>query len=189
MRQQKFRKTKNILLATDFSQNAQIAAICAAELARRLGGRLIIFHALPLTVDTQEEEQAEKKKSPEELAQQQLDTLATELHARFGISVSRLIKPGFPEMEIPLLAESLKVQLVVVGTKGTEKSQGPMGSVAISLLRKNDFPVVCVPPAALLSFAQQLALMLEKEHPLGNSIGINLLTELQNGLDQKKEIL
>ena len=180
---------RNILLATDFSQNAQIAAICAAELARRLGGRLIIFHALPLTGDVQEEEKTEKKKSPEALAQQQLDALATELHSRFGIFISRFIKPGFPEQEIPLLAEGLKAELVVLGAKGTGIKKSPMGSVAGTLLRKNDFPIVCVPPAALLSFAQQLALILEKEQPLGNSVGISLLSALQHRLNQMDQNL
>lgn len=179
VRQQKLRRMKNILLATDFSQNAQIAAICAAELAGRLGGRLILFHALPFPGGMQEEKETGKKKSPEALAQHQLDTLASELHSRFGISISRFIKPGRPEIEIPSLAESLKARLVVVGAKGTGLRQAAMGSVADSLLRKDDLPVVCVPPAALLTFAQQLALMLEKEQQLCNTIAMSFLTDLR----------
>ncbi|WP_017730902.1 universal stress protein [Nafulsella turpanensis] len=170
---------KNILLATDFSANAQIAAIYAAELAYRLKGRLIIFHALSFSPEMLEEENVDKKKSPEGLAQQKLDIIAQEIHSRFGISVSRLIKPGTPETEIPAMAQHLKAELIVVGTQGAKQELGFVGTVAATLLRKNDFAVVCVPPAALLNFTQQLALMVEKEQNLCNTTGLGFLSNLR----------
>ena len=171
---------KNILLATDFSSNAHIAAICAAELAARLNGRLIIFHALPPVAQLTEEE-ASDKASLEEVTQKKLDALAHELHQKFGLSVSRLLKPGFAAAEIPAIAQCLKAELVVLGAQGENSlADKVLGSISTSLLENSKLPVVCVPADALLNFTHQLALILNKEQPLCNSLGSGLLMALNS---------
>ena len=172
---------KNILLATDFSPNAHIAAICAAELTARLEGRLIIFHALPPVAQLTEEEEASGKASLEEVTQKKLDAQAHELHQKFGLSVSRLLKPGYAGAEIPLIAHCLKAELVVVGAQGENRSADKvLGSISGSLLENSKLPVVCVPADALLNFTHQLTLILNKEQPLCNSLGSGLLKALSS---------
>lgn len=171
---------KNILLATDFSSNAHVAALCAAELSARLGGRLIIFHALPPGLGSGEEEQT-KNSSMEEITQKKLDALAQELHRKFGLSVSRLLKPGFAEEEIPSIARLLKAELVVLGAQGEKnKAKEGLGTTSTCMLQNTDLPVVCVPSDALLNFTRQLSLILNKKQPLCNNLGSGLLTALNS---------
>lgn len=169
---------KNILLATDFSQNAHVAAICAAELCARMGGRLVIFHALPAG-NLQKGNDQLQLASMEEITQKKLDELAQELFQRFGLSVSRLLKPGNAEEEIPNISRLLKADLVVLGARGGEnKATERLGATSTHLLQTTDLPVICVPDDTLHDFSSQLSLILNKKQPLCNKLGSDLLTAL-----------
>ncbi len=182
---------KDIIIATDFSVNAHVAALCAGELSSRLGGRLIVFHALsPMaTVENNSDgNEVYRNLLPEEAAQKKLDLLAMELHNRFEISVSRLLKPGFAEVEIPALAQSLKAELVVTGAQGQNMQTGrTLGSLANKLLNNSTFPVVCLPADSLWNFDRTTSLILLKQFQLCNSFGLTLLNELNSRLSSLPE--
>ncbi len=178
---------KNILVATDFSPNAHIAAICAGELTCRMGGRLIIFHALSPEVRTGNEAEQEERMSVEEKAQKKLDILAYELYSRFNISVSRLVKPGRTAEKIASLASRLNPELVVMGAQGEKHCpERTLSRLASELLLNSRFPLVCVPGLDLLTLGRQLALILKQPQPLCNSIGFTLLNELNEKLSSEQ---
>lgn len=115
-----------------------------------------------------------------------MDTLAHELHSRFGISVSRLLIPGFAEDEIPALVESLKVELLIMGAQGENlRTDRVLGRLATETLSKSNFPVVYVPVKAFLTLSSQLALILDSKQ-MCNSLGSALLLELSKQLGAQK---
>lgn len=171
---------KNILLATDFSSNAYKAAVCAGEIAVNAGGRLIIFYALPpflMALD------GTKKTESEEVVQNKMDTLAFDLHNKFQISVSRLIKPGFAEDEILAFAQKLKTDLIVLGAKGEDHQKNKvLGHIALAIWTKSIFPVVCVPSNNYKNFASHLDNILKYKEQLCNIEGLKILTGLKSQL-------
>jgi nucleotide-binding universal stress UspA family protein len=185
---------KNILVPTDFSHNAQVSAYYAAAFARLTGARLIIFHAfyplaIPIGVENGAPEVVDSlvpSEDPQASAQEQLDLLAHELHTAFGISVTRLLKPGFAMDEIPAFAQRLKADLVVMGIQGSNlQLSGSMGKVAGVMLLSELVPVICVPAEAALSPQLSVQQFLQDRCPLCNSSGQQILQTLasQSGSD------
>ncbi|WP_224998490.1 universal stress protein [Cesiribacter sp. SM1] len=185
---------KNILVPTDFSHNAQVSAYYAAAFARLTGARLIIFHAfyplaIPMGQGTGTPEKIDSllpSDDPQAAAQEQLDLLAYELHTAFGVSVTRLLKPGFAADEIPVFARRLRADLVVMGIQGSNlQLSGTMGKVAGVMLLSESVPVVCVPAEAGLSTQPSIQQFLKDRCPLCNNSGQQILQALasQSGLD------
>lgn len=179
---------KNILLATDFSQNAYMAAIHAAGLARYTGARLIIFHALePVPVSKEKEE---SRPDSEEEVQHKLDALAAELYRLFGISVTRLLKPGSTVNEILSLAEKTGADLLMAGARGAgRQDERSLGSMTAKLLASCNYPLVCVGADAGLSLYDEVHLLL-REKPEGcNAGGLQLLTQIAGKLTLDKPVM
>lgn len=167
------------MLATDFSSNAHTAALCAGEFASRLGSRLIVFHALSPLVVMEEAEESAKNICLEETVQKKLDKLAHELYGRFGISVSRLIKPGFAGEEIIGMATNLQAELVILGAQGENQQENRvLGTIASDILQKCNFPVVCVPQDHSWNFHKKFSITWKKKGQLCNDYGLNILNEL-----------
>lgn len=180
---------KNILLATDFSQNAHMAAIHAAGLARYTGARLIIFHALdplPLRGDMEEVSYP----ASEEEVQDKLDALAAELYGLFGISITRLLKPGIVGEEILSLAEKTGADLLLIGLRGTGMQQeGLPGSITAGLLAKSSVPLVCIPADSLLNLSEELQLILHKKPEYCNPAGLQLLARIREQISPHKSVM
>lgn len=171
---------KNILLATDFSSNAYIAALFAGEIAFNTGGRLIIFYALPPFLTTSN---GAKKIESEEVLQEKLDALAYELRNKFQISVSRLIKPGFPKEEILAFSKKLKTDLVVLGARGDNYENNKfLGNIALDIRKRSFFPVICVPSDNYTDFTSHLDNILKYKVQLCNIEGLRVLTHLKSQL-------
>ena len=180
---------KNILLATDFSSNAHIAALCAGEITCRIGGRLIFLHVLSPAATLKGKEHLTENSCLEEVTQKKLDTLAHEVYSRFGISVSRLLIPGLAEKQIPDLAERLKAELLIIGAQGENGGTNKaLGRLATEMLKQNNFPVVCVPAEPLLSLGIQLVHILAKKQQMCNDGGFALLTDLNKLLNAQKPL-
>lgn len=166
---------KTVLLATDFSTSAYCAAIFAGEIAHLLGARLVVFFALSPLAKMQDE--ASPVLDLEIIMQRKLDALAHEMRNRFGISVSRLLKPGFPEDEIPALAARLNASVVIAGANNDGVNSNP-GNVARELLMNNNFPVVCVPAVGKQEFSTELSCTAQHEKALSNKPGKQFLEKL-----------
>ncbi|HHI79057.1 MAG TPA: universal stress protein [Planctomycetes bacterium] len=140
---------KKILVATDFSDCSLGAVKEAGELARKLGGEIILCTSLeapeettllggsikPLIDFPKETADAEKK--------------LRQLIEDAGISdVAKSVRvtPHAPGEEVPELAEKLKCDLIVVGTHGrTGWRHFVIGSVTERIIRKTEIPVLAIP--------------------------------------------
>ncbi len=141
-----------MLVATDFSENAQRACEHACDLARQLGAKLYVLHAqdessLRMAI----KEGLLREDSTDEQLQQAVAQLT---QARFsqmmaGIDPSRITveffaRRGDPKRIISEFAGEINADLVVVGRRGTSLIDLVLGSVADSVIRNSPCPVMVV---------------------------------------------
>jgi nucleotide-binding universal stress UspA family protein len=125
--------TPQILVATDFSDEAEAALRVAIDHARRVGARLHIFHVLSG-------------------AEVEVTSLLADATALAGpdVPVTVASTRGDPAAEILRYARGHAIDLIVLGTHGrTGFSRALLGSVADRVLRGAACPVLAVPPRAL----------------------------------------
>jgi len=142
-------KVKRILVAVDFSAVSANALRHATALARQLGAALDVFNALQLTdLDTPVNASAEHVN---ELTQSALEKRRNKLskfvkqHVTGLGDVHQSVRVGSPTELVNDAAKQGQADLIVIGTHGrTGLKSLLVGSVAESVLRKADVPVVCV---------------------------------------------
>jgi nucleotide-binding universal stress UspA family protein len=124
---------REILVATDFSDEAEAALRCAIEYARRFGARLHLLHVF----------------SQGEVEVTRLLADAAALAAP-GVPVIVSSTGGDPAEEILRYAQRHPIDLIVVGTHGRSGfSRVLLGSVAERVLRGARRPVLTVPSGAI----------------------------------------
>jgi nucleotide-binding universal stress UspA family protein len=141
-----------ILLATDGSEDAQLAVTTAVDLSKRLDSELHVVYVEPmperhgtrmmrfavdLPVEVVERAEKEAKTKLEEQVQQikQAGGQVAQAHA----------KEGLPAAEIVSLADELGVGLIVLGSRGLGGiRRALMGSVSDSVVRHAHCPVLVV---------------------------------------------
>lgn len=136
---------KLILVPTDFSANADQALDYACALAGKLGATVRLVHALAspptglqvaLSEEILENMVAEHREAVDKLASARRDL------ASIGDSI---VEVGDPRDTIVGTAESLGVDLIVMGTQGRRGlSRVVMGSVAEDVIRHAPCPVLTV---------------------------------------------
>jgi nucleotide-binding universal stress UspA family protein len=135
-----------VLAPTDFSQASVAAAVFAADLARRLGGTLVLLRVLP---PREVEEGLEQGK----FVDQQMDegrvylrwwyTTFVPAETRRGVALREFVAVGHPEDEIPAVAESLGATMIAMATHARSGvRRAVLGSVAEAVLRHAPCPVV-----------------------------------------------
>ncbi|MFQ5661149.1 MAG: universal stress protein [Gammaproteobacteria bacterium] len=140
---------KRILVAVDFSPVSARALQLALDLAEQLGVRIDVVHSVPITaIDLPAESSAEYN---EELIEHELDASREKLarfvkeHANNSVDIGEHISYGEPARKINEMAETIHSDLIVIGTHGrTGLSHLLMGSVAESVLRHANIPVLCI---------------------------------------------
>ena len=139
-----------ILLATDSSEEATLAAKTAADIAQKTGSELYVVHARPVPVyidpatdrisDVQGAEETVKGE-----AQQLLDTQVEQIKAAGGTVAEAYVRLGRPAQEIVNLADNIGVGLIVMGSRGLGGiRRALMGSVSDSVVRHAHCPVMVV---------------------------------------------
>ncbi len=138
-----------LVVAVDFSKPSRKAADAAVELAMRLKGGLVLVHALwPV-----------KAPSPSphdpigslqlEIVQDEVAKLSKEWAkklAKGGVKVEVVAEHGRPSDLVLEVARKRKAGFIVVGSHGrTGVKRAVLGSVAESILRHADRPVLVVP--------------------------------------------
>jgi nucleotide-binding universal stress UspA family protein len=135
-----------ILVPVDFSPASRNAAVFAAELAKLLHTRLLLFHAYMLptpisevpyamvTVDNLQKENEEQVKKEADL-----------LHERYGLEVEKLVRIGIASDEIKTLTKEKDIGLIVMGMKGAGGIDKIIGSTTTNVARKVKTPVLVVP--------------------------------------------
>jgi nucleotide-binding universal stress UspA family protein len=145
-----------ILLATDGSEEAQVAAKTAADLAKSTNSELhliyvghmpSIFYESPGTMALDPDLQSRMEEEAEEAANTNLEMQVQKIREA-GIEVAAIhTSVGFPDVEIVGLAERLGAGLIVMGSRGLGPlKRALMGSVSDSVVRHAHCPVLVVRP-------------------------------------------
>ena len=137
-----------ILLATDGSKEAELAASTAADLSARTDSELHVIHVgeVPLVFHPErhggyhvEYEKAESQ------ARQLLEAQVEKVRANGATVAQAHLKMGKADEEIADLAESMGAGLIVMGTRGHGRiRRALMGSVSESVVRHAHCPVTIV---------------------------------------------
>ena len=140
-----------ILLATDGSEEAMLAARTAVDLAQKTGSELQVVHARPLpalagypasptpTATEIDEEQAKKR------FRGLLDEQVGKVEAEGGSVAQAHLRIGRTDTEIVRLAEEVGAGLIVMGSRGLGGvRRALMGSVSDSVVRHAHCPVLVV---------------------------------------------
>jgi nucleotide-binding universal stress UspA family protein len=142
---------RKILLATDGSREAGLAARAAAELAGKTGSALHLVYVLPTALHPpyphffqRERLESETEKLREE-ARGFLERQRERLEAEGAKVEEAHLREGRADEEIVRLAEEIGAGLIVVGSRGlTGLRRALMGSVSDSVVRHAHCPVLVV---------------------------------------------
>ena len=133
-----------VLLATDGSPDAALAANSAIELCERTGSELHIVHVgeyVPTFLAYTEEEPVELRRNAERLLDEQVESI----RAAGGTVAGAHLRLGRPAEQIIALSEELGVGVVVVGSRGQSAlRRAVLGSVSEDVVRYAHCPVFVV---------------------------------------------
>ena len=140
-----------ILLATDGSEEARLAAQAAAELSKDTGSEVHVAYVLPSPRELRghhyysEEVMRSVLEQAEGEARSFLEEQAGQVRASGGKVAETHLRAGRPDKEIVKLSEDLDVGTIVVGSRGLGAvSRTLMGSVSESVIRHAHCPVFVV---------------------------------------------
>jgi nucleotide-binding universal stress UspA family protein len=151
---------KTILVPTDFSEASENAVNYAAELAKFIHAKLIIFHGYTIPVPVSEAPVVIYSFEELEKANMQLLTaLNKKIKANYSTLETELItRPGFPIDEIIRIESQKKVDFVVMGLSGAGRTKALLGSNTTSVMKKSPRPVIIVPYEAKFKKPGKMAL-------------------------------
>jgi nucleotide-binding universal stress UspA family protein len=151
---------KTILVATDFSEAARGAALYAVELARAFNARLVLFNAYQEVPGPMED--PEMAATPDEIRQLTERLLTNELIAidpPGSLSVSTCCKDGMEVDTILAAAQEENADMIVVAMKSKAKGfRHIFGSIAATLARRSERPLIVVPEGAKFTKPVTIAL-------------------------------
>jgi nucleotide-binding universal stress UspA family protein len=125
-----------ILLATDGSKDAELAASTAIELANKTGSELHVVHIVDLVSSVVLDEAD---------ARELLDALVKRLEDAGSVSAQAHLSEGVPAAEIVALGEDIDAGLIVVGSRGLGGvRRALMGSVSDTVTRHAHCAVLVV---------------------------------------------
>ena len=147
--------SKKILLATDGSEDAVLAARTAAGLAQKMGSELHAVYVRPRIVphrpgyylrpEVGEHAQQKEQKMLDAEAQRLLDAQAEEVRGAGGNVARAHLRVGRSDEEIIALAEEIGAGLITMGSRGRGGIRRTlMGSVSDSVVRHAHCPVMVV---------------------------------------------
>ncbi len=133
-----------VLLATDGSAEAKLAATTAADLAKSTGSELHLVHVgefVPTVLAQTEAEPARIEREARELLEEQVRKVE-----ETGVTVEGAhLRLGRADEEIVDLARSIGAGLIVMGSRGHGRlKRALMGSVSDSVVRHAHCPVTIV---------------------------------------------
>ena len=133
-----------VLVATDGSREAELAATTAVALAKSTDSELHVVHVgpfMPMLFSTMEEEPARMARE----ARKTLDDAVGGIEAAGGDVAGAHLKVGGAPEEIVALAEEIGAGLIVMGNRGRGGvRRALMGSVSDSVVRHAHCPVLVV---------------------------------------------
>jgi nucleotide-binding universal stress UspA family protein len=133
-----------ILLATDGSREAELAATTAADLAKSTNSELHVVHVGELQPTFLAQTEVEPAQLERE-ARQLLDEQVRRVEEAGGTVAEAHLRLGRADEEIVDLAQSIGAGLIVIGSRGHGRiRRALMGSVSDSVVRHAHCPVTIV---------------------------------------------
>jgi nucleotide-binding universal stress UspA family protein len=136
-----------MLLATDGSEEAALAAKTAADLSEKTGSELHVIHVgeVPLVYHPERHGYHAEYEEHERKARQQLEAQVGRMKAAGATVAQAHLSMGRADEEIVVLAEELGADLVAMGSRGLGGVRRAMvGSVSDSVVRHAHCPVLVV---------------------------------------------
>jgi len=129
-----------VLVAIDFSHDSLAALASVRELARRLGGELVLLHVSEAADVVPGSDLAKRDRAK---WQAELDAEVEQLRAA-GLRARAIIRPGYPVAEgIVEAAREEKADLIVVGSPGRSGfAERLLGSVTDTVIGTAECPVL-----------------------------------------------
>lgn len=152
---------KNILVPTDFSDNARNALQYAVQLAKLFDSRLTLLHTfnVPRRTDILVSLDDIMQKD----AEQEMDTLSRQIPAEVRRE-TRVMK-GDTVKTIAAFAGQIDADLIVMGTQGASGlEQVFIGSVTGGVLRQTDIPLLAIPEGYAYRPVEKIVLALAGLH-------------------------
>jgi nucleotide-binding universal stress UspA family protein len=158
-----------ILFPTDFSNNANKAMYFAAEVAQFTGADLILLHAQHVpAVDVQEavvilESAMEEMRKASTI---QIKALQKDLEERYFLkNIKTSVEFGFARDLIIDKADEMKVDLVIMGTKGSgDAIDNLLGGVTTNVMKGMKRPLLVIPSGAGFHKFKKIAFASRLEH-------------------------
>jgi nucleotide-binding universal stress UspA family protein len=139
---------RRILLATDGSQEAELATLVAVELANSIGSELHVVHIklVPITLPYPEVlDWREDLERAERETRELLDEQVKKVEDAGGTVAGTHLREEQPAEEIVALADELGADLIVVGSRGRGRIRRALaGSVSDWVVRHAPCPVLVV---------------------------------------------
>lgn len=185
-----FINQKHIFFPTDFSKNAAKALRFAAEIARRSGATLSLFHAIEHTMDITPQFDQTKDQLIDK-ANEKFDRVIADLRKkkRFkNLSVSTILETGQPVDGLLNQAKIHSTGLIVMGTKGATSDRNVLfGSVTTRLIKHSKIPVLAIPQGS--TFDQFSHIIFATDYKEGDSKALNKTIQFAKLFDSNIDIV
>ncbi len=154
---------KTILFPTDFSENAVHASRYAGMMAKLFDANVILLHVYHIPMvpayNTSFEVKDAVSQNENEI-KQQLQTFATAFRMDSNLASERVIQKveyGFASEKTIEIANSMKVDMIVMGTKGASNMLDKwLGTHAQDVMAKAECPVFTIPNDVSIEFPQRI---------------------------------
>ena len=154
---------KTILFPTDFSENATHASRYAGMLAKLYDANLVILHVHHIPMVPQSNHSFEVRNAislNEEGAMEDLKVFAKKFMENSNLPSERIIQRieyGFPAEKIVEIADSIKADLIVMGTKGASDMLDKwLGTHAQEVMKTAECPIFTIPKKVPIDYPQRI---------------------------------
>jgi len=178
----------NILLPTDFSENAILATKYAIKLAKKAHGHIVALHAYDVP-HYERSLTTSLHLEMKEVATRHMSEFEQEYLSKSGVSHETLVRIGNPIRLSKNTIEEKNIDLVVMGTKGASGiEEFLIGSNAASIIQNVDIPVMIIPENATKEDINDLVLATDFE--FGKDLRpVHQLKQIADLLNAKVSIL
>jgi nucleotide-binding universal stress UspA family protein len=137
---------KTILVATDFSQEANNAAVYASNFAADTGAKIILFHLYHVSIHALNARiQSSSMDELKAIIEKKLSEAANKLSEVYKIEVTSIVKTGILQEELQNTIDETKTDIVVMGMVKGSMEQDLLGNTTTAALESLKFPLLAVP--------------------------------------------
>lgn len=178
----------HILFPTDFSENAEHALPFAAEIAKKTGAQITLFHASQESMDLA----PDFEKPVDQVitdSSKQFDQLLRSLDDQYQkLNISTVVEDGQTTTAILNQIDKHNADLIVMGTKGaTGDRKAIFGSIASSVIKKSPVPILTIPNTSTLKHFQNI--VFTSDYKEGDLVALDRTASLAKLFDSTVDIL